>query len=71
MWLKNSHRRIASLQDTHWLSGTGVFIHDSVGDFSHQLIKEVVRYPQPATLSFAPARRLTNHLTSSSVRDEL
>jgi len=26
----------------------------------------VVRYPQPATRSVAPARRLWNHLTSSS-----
>jgi len=41
-----------------------------VFDFSHQLIhswpREVVRYPQPATRSVAPAKRLWDDLTSSS-----
>jgi len=32
--------------------------------------REVVRYPQPATRSVAPARRLWNHLTSSSAELE-
>jgi len=30
--------------------------------------REVVRYPQPATRSVAPARRLWNHLTSFSAK---
>jgi len=53
---------IASLQNTRWLSGT-VYLRPR---FRVWLIPPAY---SPATRSVAPARRLWNHLTSSSAED--
>jgi len=75
MRLNNSHRRYGFVA-IYPLAGrdclfTGVSAHDSVFDFSHQRTHSWPRERSSAirNLRPAPARRLWNHLTSSSAEE--